>query len=205
MASITITNLTSQPLPITELYATIAPNGTLTTNRYASDLPRMTSLQAAIAAGSAALTVAYSSNELASGLTQAPQSTTDKSAQPVAADATATQEIEVRKTLTAGVAGTPDDVTVYALNALPYKCRVIDAYAIISTAIGASTLQIRSQAAGAGTLCAEISSAALGKAEWDSTVTATQVLTPGSSVGLFIRRSDRGVAGEVVVVLRKEN
>jgi hypothetical protein len=197
MATLVVTNLTTSPVYVADLYVTIAASGSITTTRAASDLPRMAGLQSLIQVGTVSASVTFTATEQASGLV-------GQGIVAQAATGVSTEEV-VRVPLTAGTPGTADDVTVYALGKLPAaKLRVMEAYALISTNIAASTLQIRSATGGLGTLCGEISSAALGHADLDTTVTASQVLTNGASVGLFIRRSDRGVAGEVFITLRPE-
>jgi hypothetical protein len=63
----------------------------------------------------------------------------------------------------------------------------------------------RSAAAGGGTLAAEIDAAANGRRGQTATVTASQVFTPGALVGLFLRRSDSAIAGEVFIAVRRES
>jgi len=74
----------------------------------------------------------------------------------------------------------------------------------VDTAVAASTLEIRTQAAGAGTLLGEMSSNATGRAGWQ-TLTATQVATPGATEGLFIRRSDDGAGADICLLCRRES
>lgn len=109
----------------------------------------------------------------------------------------------MRVAMTAGTPGTADDVTVFSL-AVPFRMRLLDAWAVISTAIGATTLSIRDTAAGAGTLMVPaIASAAAGlnRAAGTTPTVTSQVAENGS---LFIRRSDRGVAGTVFIMAVKE-
>jgi hypothetical protein len=197
MAQLTVQNLTNNPVYIRDLYATIQPNGSITTTRYASDLPRMAGLQAAIAAGQVAASLQLSDAELASGLVgqglaQVPPST-------------ASPEEVVRVQLTPGAGGGADDVQVYAFNELPgVKLRIISAYADISTAEAGSTLQVRSAPVGGGSLCAQMSSAVVGRAAQDNTVTSSVVLVNGPTVGLWVHRSNNLVEGEVFITLRPE-
>ena len=198
MATLTVQNLTSSPVYIRDLYATIAPNGSISTIRFESDLSRMGGLQAAIAAGQVAASIQLSSTEQSSGLL----------AQGIAqgpATGVSPEEV-VRVSLVAGVGATPDDVLVYAADHLPAaKMRIMEAYAVISTAGGVgSTLQVRTAVSGGGTLCAEISAHTAGHADQDNTVTATQVITNGSTVGLWVHRTDNTTAGEVFITLRPE-
>lgn len=197
MATITITNLTAADVAIADLYGTLPASGTLTTSRSQSDLANMTALQALIQAGTVSLAIAYTAAEKAAGLV-------GQGDGAVAASGLSDEQV-IRVPFTALAAGTADDVTVFAVNTLPYKkMRIIEAVALISTAIGATTMQVRTAAAAGGTLCAELSSGATGRQLQNNTVTASQVITNGASVGLFIRRSDRGVAGEVFIRVRAE-
>jgi hypothetical protein len=197
MATLVVSNLTTSPVFVTDLYATVPASGSISTSRASSDLPRMASLQALIAAGTLAAAITYTAAEKASGLV-------DVGTPAPGASGIGDDDV-IRIPFTALVAGTPDDVVLYALNALPYKkMRIVDAFAIVSTAIAATTLQVRTVSGGAGTLCAEMSSATAGRQGQTATVTASQVITNGASVGLFLRRSDRGVAGEIVITVRPE-
>jgi hypothetical protein len=197
MATLTVVNLTANPVYCSDLYATLQPNGTISTTRNASDLPRMQSLQALITAGTVSASVQYTANELGSGLVG--QGLPQGSATGIAPE-----EI-IRVPFTAGAGGSADDITVYAVGALPAaKLRILDMYVEVATAVSASTLSARSAAAGGGTLCAQCASAATGRNGQNTAVTASQVLTNGASVGLFIHRSDNGVAGEAFITVRPE-
>lgn len=125
---------------------------------------------------------------------------------PVASTDIVSPTVTFYKALTSGgAAGTADDVTIYAVNTLPYKVRIIDAWAVVSTAAAATTLDVRSAAAGGGTLAAQVSAASTGIARASLLNTnASAVLTPGASVGLFVRR-DRSVVGEIFITARKES
>jgi len=165
----------------------------------------MASLQAQMAASAVSLSVVYSASELSSGLQQAPASVQAVDMAPVASTDAAAGLVIIRTAFAAGAGGAADDITVYAVNTLPFKFRVIDAWALVGTAVAASTLAVRTAAAGAGTLLASIGSAATGRNGLAVSVTATAVATPGASAGLFVRRSDNGVAGEVYVLARIES
>jgi hypothetical protein len=198
MATLTVTNLSSAPVFIGDLYTTVPVGGSITTTRNATDLPAMHGLQAAIVAGSVAASIQYSTTESGSGFVG--------QGEPAGPATGLSTEIVVRTPLTSGgSSGTADDVVVYALNALPApKLRIIDAYAILSTVVASSHIQLYTQAAAAGTLVTSISSATAGRAGTEVTDTATVVITNGSTVGLFAHRTDRSVVGELFVVLRPE-
>jgi len=206
MSDVTITNLTTSPLYIGDLYATIPASGSIVVQRYASDLPRMKALQDAIANNQAAVSVVPTANELASGLLAADSSVQAVDLQPVAAVDVAAASFEIRKSFTALAAGSVDDITIYAANALPFKMRIMDVYALVSTAGigGAKTLTVRDQSGGLGTAVATIDDTATGRIA-PTAFTGTTLLTPGTLKGLFIRRDQRDVAGEIVIVARRES
>lgn len=209
MATLVVTNTSSADLYIADLYTTIPVGGSVTCDRKATDIPAMSDLQAAIAAGNAAMTITYSSDELATGLHQAPRTVEAADIAPVDATALGSGVILIRKSFAAAAAGMADDVTIYALGVWPYtpNMRIVGGWAYISTAIAMTTLKVYSLPGAMGTQIAEFSSAAVGVQphSTNSNVTQTVPITPASTVGLFIRRSDRGVAGEVFLLARFEN
>jgi len=95
-------------------------------------------------------------------------------------------------------------VTLFAVGALPFKVRILRAYARIASAVSSSTVSLYSRAAGAGTLLGVLSSASTGL-KTDDGQTATTVLTPASNVGIYARRSDRAAAGEIFIEWRRES
>jgi hypothetical protein len=203
--NIVVTNISAVPVPIGDLYTTIPVGGSVTTKRSASQLASMVSLQKAVEAGTVTVAATEESFETASGLAVAPGTVAAADVQPVAAADAAAATFEIRKSFTAAAAGAQDDVTIYAANALPFKLRILDAYALVATiGTGAATLTVRDEAAGAGTAVAVMSSAATGRISPSAAFTATTVLTPGATKGLFIRRADRDAAGEVVIIARRE-
>jgi hypothetical protein len=203
MATITVTNLTPDSVYIGDLYTNIPASGSVVLSRPAATLSSMSALMKAVAASQVTVAVVYDAHETASGLLVPPEAVDATDMAAVAATSAAAGAQTIRKAFTAGAGGSPDDVVVYAVNTLPYKMRIMDAYALVSTAVAASTLDVRSAAAGAGTVAASMSAAAAGRAA--STVTASVVLSPGAAVGLFVRRSDSGIAGEVVLSVRRES
>lgn len=196
MATLTLTNTTSSDIWLSDLYCNVPASSSMTVTRSASDLPKMASLQHQMALGYIKLSVAYSSDEAA---LVAPLTET-----AVASSALTSGAFLIRKSFAAAAAGTADDVTVYAVNTLPAKFRVVDAWARVATAIGGATVDVRTRAAGAGTLLATLDFAATGRVSM-TVPNASAVATPGASDGLFLRRSDRGVAGEVFVLARVES
>lgn len=203
-----VTNITSpsEAVTIGDIYKTLAASGdNITFSRKASDLPRMASLQALVAAGKVSVVVTPTADELASGLLTSPQTIQAADVQPVAAAVVESPEIVLRIPITAGAGGTADDVTVFALNAFPYKCRILWARAIVGATPGASTVELRTQSGGAGTLLATLNTGALGLVPSPNTGFATSVVTPGATVGLFARRSNNTIGGEIHVCVRRES
>lgn len=107
----------------------------------------------------------------------------------------------VRKAFTALTTGTADDVTV--LNAIaPWAARIVDCWAVVTTAVGASTLTLRTAAAGGGSaLSSALDSGTTGVKRNNATAATGTIAANGS---LYLRRSDRAVAGEVYVLLLRE-
>lgn len=106
----------------------------------------------------------------------------------------------IRTQFVAGVGGGADDLVIYSANS-PYIFRIVDSFAIISTAVGGSTLTLRSATGGAGsTLSSALSTASTGRKREASTSTPT--LAAGSS--LVWRRSNNGLEGEAFVLVRRE-
>lgn len=203
MASVVITNLRTYAVPLGDLGSkSLAASEVVTIDRPTNALPAMKSLIAALAAGDISVTVTPTAAEIASGFLSPPQSVQAQDTAPVAAaDVVAGVPFTIRKAFVAAAAGTADDVEIIAANALPRKFRVLSAVAYFPTAIGSSTAQLRSRAAGAGTLLGAFDSSVA--VSQSSTPPAT--ITPGALEGLFLRRSDRGVAGEVVVTCQAES
>lgn len=203
MATLRITNVSGSALFLSDIYTTIAAGAYLDVTRDASDIPRMQSLASALAAGTATLSVTYNAAELASGIMTPPAAVGAVDMAPVAATDVASGLVLLRKAFVAGTPGTADDVTIYAVNTLPFKFRVVDAWAHVTTNVGGSTCNMYTRAAAAGTQVAALSSAATGRVQ--STLGDSALVTPGASDGLFVRRSDRGAAGEVYLLCRIES
>ena len=202
---VTVTNISAAPVPLGDIYTTIPVGGFVTFKRSASQISAMVSLQKAVAAFQVTVLAVEESFETASGLAVAPGTVAAADVQPVAATDAAAATFEIRKAFVAAAAGAQDDITIYAANALPFKMRILDAYVLVSTVgTGAALLTVRDEAAGAGTAAAVFSSAATGRISPSSAFTASTLLTPGATKGLFVRRADRDAAGEVVIIARRE-
>lgn len=204
MATFTIVNLSSDPIPMGDFYfRDLAVGETLVlTDRSASEVSSLRVVQEELAAGNISFSVAYTAAELASGLMSPPNSIGGDDFQEVAAATPMAPVSTFYKAFVAGGGG-PDDVVIFAANNLPFKFRVLDAHVKVSAPIGGATLLLRDEAAGAGNLLASMSGAAAGRDEMSDNTTA--VATPGATKGLFLRRSDNGVAGEVIVTVRRES
>jgi len=203
MATIVVTNIDTVPVNINDLYTTIPVGGSVTTERSTSQISSMAGLQQAAAASQVTVAVTLSADELASGLASVGAIEAADVA-PVAATAVAAVEVEFRKAFTT-VSAT--DIPVFAANALPYKMRIVDAYLLISGVVPGSSLQMWPQAAGAGTaVTASALTSVAGKIAMPLTGNASQVLTPGALIGLFLLPSAHtGVVGELVVTARRES
>lgn len=106
----------------------------------------------------------------------------------------------IRKTFAAGAAGSADDVTVLA--AAPFAMRVLSARVVVSTVIAAATCQLRTATAGGGSALSGLVLCTLAGPidELDATFTATASVAAGAPI--YMRRSDRGVAGEYIVIVQ---
>lgn len=215
MASVLVTNTTSESVLLSEFYITLGPVGqtdpltqqvdNATIVMPIADFANKIELQGLIADGTVTAVVTPDADEENSDLITAPLSVSAESVVEVAAADAASPLLVIRKAFTAAAAGTADDVTIFAANALPFKFRILDSWVFISTAIAMTSAVLRDQAAGAGTAAATLSTASTGRAAGAPTSDASTVFTPGSTKGLFLRRGDRGVAGEVFVLVRKES
>lgn len=200
-----VTNISSSPVYIRDLYVEIPAGGSVTTERSGSDLSGMEGLIVALDAGTVSVAITPTSAEVASGFLTPPQAVEARDMAPVAASYVASGLILLRVPLTAGGGGSPDDVIAYALNALPFKFRVLDAWALISVAVGGSSLHVYTRAAAAGTLVAgPVASAAVGIYRMTGP-NACVLAVPGATEGLFVRRSDDAVAGEICLLVRMES
>ncbi len=119
-------------------------------------------------------------------------SVTADQAAPVAANRGVAVALPV--TLTAATPGTADDVEVFAL--APWDLEILDVTAKVSTAIGGSSVQLRSATGGGGTTYSSVLSTAATGTVRDASAT-TFAVAEGSPI--YVRRSDRGVAGKVIV------
>lgn len=204
MPIIKVTNISPNMQRVGDLYTNIQPGCYLETYRASSDIPRMKSLQDLLTAGLVTLTETPTAAELASGCLEGSNSMKGGDIQPVLATDVLAAHSTIRVKFEAGEAGEADDVTVYGEGALPFKMRVLDAWAFISTAVEGSALEVRGDANGVGALVATLSADEAGRVSMSAPSNATAVLAPGMSTGLYVRRSDRAVSGELVLLVRRE-
>ena len=110
----------------------------------------------------------------------------------------------IRQSFPAALTGNPDDVTVYAAGALPFRMRIANIWGYVATAVGAVTVNVRSAAGGAGTDVGTVAFGATGYIAMTPVVANTTIeLTPGATIGLFLRRSNDTVAGEVLMLVQR--
>jgi hypothetical protein len=205
MASILITNISGAPLPLSDLGSkTLAVNEAVTIQRPAGFISSMRSLIAALAAGSITVLVTPTAEEIASGLLTPPQAVQPVDMAAVASTDVAAVEGEFRKAFAAGGGGSADDVTIFAANNFPYKVRITGMRTRVKTGVSGATVVARTAAAGGGTALGTCDAEAAGTT-FEKTGADSVVVTPGTLVGLFIRRSDSGVAGEVYLSYRRES
>lgn len=229
MATITITNLSAAPIYLRDFYTTIGAAGstntalgpaatiTLTSNtagntnltggntkmaRAAAQVENYLQLMDLVAAGTITVTVTPSANEIASGLGGGVNSVSYNDVSEVAAAAAPGVPFVLRIPLAStGTSGTIIDTTVFAAGSLPFKIRVLDATAYVTTNTVASNWVIGDQAAGAGNTLATLSANAVATVR-NGAVSAVSA-APAATIGLFVRR-DRATVGELIVWCRRE-
>lgn len=201
---VTLTNLTSSPLALGDLGSkSLGPNESITIERSAGDLSRMKTVIREVAADKLLVSAVPSAAELASGLLASPQAVQAEDLAPVQSTDKAAVLGTWRVPMVAGAGGSADDVTGYAVNTLPFKVRVVRVWGRIATNVSGANVQARTAAAGGGTNLGQLDANTVGTKD-DQTVNASVVVTPGALVGLFARRSDSGVAGELFIEWRRE-
>jgi hypothetical protein len=106
----------------------------------------------------------------------------------------------LRKAFTAGTTGSADDVAV-AL-AVPFGFRIVDVKLVVLTVKAAATVTLRTATAGGGSALSEaLSVATAGYVRLGTASTATTTVAAGGNV--YLRRSDRACAGELLIELIK--
>lgn len=105
----------------------------------------------------------------------------------------------LRVPFTAATTGSADDVTVLA--SAPFAFRILDTFIYVSTAKGSATATLRSAAAGAGSALSDaLSVNGTGVVRNTALTTSKTVAAEGA---LYLRRSDRDCAGELVLLIAK--
>lgn len=181
---ITVTNVSTNPVYISQFYRQLAASEAITVRRTMADVDGDDSLKALVRTGVLTLTfTAEAGDELANADTPG--------------DGGFAVEMIYHKLCPAGgVTGTPDDVTIFNANA-PFAFEIMDVQLVTSTNISMSTCTLRTAAAGGGTAVSDaLSSGSTGIAR-NSAKTDTPAIAKGGS--LFLRRSDRAVAGELII------
>jgi len=102
----------------------------------------------------------------------------------------------LHKDMAAGTPGSPDDVVVIAAGTYSYKIRVFECDYVVATAIPASSVQVRDAISGGGNAMSGVISTAATGISWDTRDFDTKVINLATT-SLILRRSDRGVAGEL--------
>jgi hypothetical protein len=104
----------------------------------------------------------------------------------------------VRTVFTAGAAGSADDVAI--LTGLPWSGAVVlDTILYVSTAVSGSTCTFRSAVGGLGIAYSDALNTAATGVKRSTALTSTPTVAGNGNI--FLRRSDRGVAGTAVVYL----
>jgi hypothetical protein len=105
----------------------------------------------------------------------------------------------IRKAYSALTPGTADDVTVLA--SAPFAFRILDSWLDTgSAAVGASTATLRTASGGGGTTLSSALDTEVALATARNSGVTKQVAEGGA---VFLRRSDRGVSGEVILLCER--
>ena len=204
MATLRITNLMTTIFACSDIGSPSIPvGGYRDVERRVGEIASMQNLGDRIAAGDCSLRITLTAAERASGLLAPPMSVEAEDIAPVASGAVEAPLMSYFVEFAALTTGTADDVAMYLADNLPRKSRILRATLFVKTAVGSSTITVNSRAAGAGTNVATFDSGSTGLKN-STAPTSTTVLTPGSLEGLYVRRSDRAVAGWVLIEYRPE-
>lgn len=200
MGTLVVTNLTSSPVWLNDLYTSVAASSTVTADRAPSQLPAMSDLASLVAAGTVSFTFTPSADEASSGIASPAASIEAQDMAPVAATDLASAVIGVRKSIAAS--GT--NIAVYAANALPYKFRVLDAHFVVTAGnAGGRTITLYSDSGSSTAIGVTFDCSAAGRVQ--GALTALPLLTPGALVGLYAVKSNAAIAGELVLTVRRES
>lgn len=103
--------------------------------------------------------------------------------------------VVIRKAFVAGTPGTPDDVSIYSADSP--ALRIVDTVVYISTLIALATVTLRDATGGGGNALSDDIAAGTVGVKRNLLLTATGTVPTNGT--LVLRRSDRGVAGEVII------
>lgn len=183
---VTITNLSSSAVYVSQLYRQLAPSEAVTTTRTMAQIDADAALKTLISVGT--LGIVYT------------EDTGDDIAFGVLESGIATQ-LAIHKTFAAGAGGSADDVVIFNANA-PFAFDIVDTQAIVGTNVSGSTLTLRDTAAGGGAALSDALSSATTGVKRNAALTSSPSVAKGGS--LIIRRSDSGIAGQLnITILRK--
>jgi len=101
---------------------------------------------------------------------------------------------------TGGSAGTADDVTLYTA-AAPFAMRIVDAWMLVVQDGSGDTVQIRTEAADAGTALTAVITCTVAGLNRMAGATPTVTTTIAKNASLFARRADRSVTGELFLLV----
>lgn len=204
MATFVITNVTSPgaEVHLGSFYKTLAAGEVITLeNRDVNEPAGWPDVQEALADGNITVVMTPTADELASGMMAPQQSVEAVDLAPVAAaDIAAAEQCFYKPFVATGAAA--DDVTIYAVNTLPYKFRILEAIVVIATAAG-TAIDLRDEAGGAGTDLGGFDPSGTGKK--DSDEYTAPVVTPAATKGLFLRRDNGNSVGYALIRVRRES
>jgi hypothetical protein len=204
MATITVTNLdTTSVTYLSDFYSTLDKAGSGGANisrtfiRGAGEIPLLNALMKLQGAGKVSVVVTPTSDEIASGLLSAPASVQ-------AGDVAAVDAVNTGVPFTGRLAFTAagsQNVPIYPPGTEKFpgkKFRITRAWARVATASAGTTLSLRTLTGGAGTLLAQIASAATGVNQENTAVTASAAVDMSDGVsGLFLYKSSAAPGGEI--------
>jgi hypothetical protein len=101
------------------------------------------------------------------------------------------------KVFAAGAGGAADDVAVFTPNLVPFALIITDVTIIVSTLVGGSTCTLRDTAGGAGAALSDALATATTGVKRNAAATTTPAVARNGTV--FLRRSDSGVAGTLLI------
>lgn len=181
---ITVTNVSTDPVYISQFYRQLAASEAISVRRTMAQVDADVGLKALVTAGTVTLTFAAETGD-------------DIAASDTPGDGGFAADMVYHKICAAGgAAGTADDVTIFNANA-PFAFEITDVQLIVSTAVAMSTCTLRTAASAGGTAVSDALSSASTGIVRNAAKTDTPAIAKGGS--LFLRRSDRSMVGELVI------